>query len=567
VKIRRRVAAVGFSAALAVAGLAWPAASMAASQTCGGTGSVTTVNGTLPDGATFLIECPAGTWNGTLFLYSHGYVVPGSNNPATDVGDPVTRSWLLSHGFALAGSSYATTGWAIQQALPDQIGTLDTFDQTYTTPTRTIAWGHSLGGIITAGLIQQFPSRFAAALPMCGVLSGGVATWNTALDAAFAFKQLIDRSVAVVHITDPFGNLNGAEAAAAGAQQTKQGQARLALVAALADTPGWFTPTSPEPAPRDFTAQEANQFQWFSGVDAPFAFAFRAELEARAGGNPSWNTGVNYTTQLAKSVDMREVVALYKAAGLNLKADLATLNSATRISADPGAVQYLADNIAFNGHINIPVLTMHTTGDGLVVPENEQAYRSVVRGEGNQSLLRQIFVHRAGHCAFTPAETITAARTLLRRLDTGSGPGEDSGPPRSTPRRRRSGLSSTSSPSTARSSPCPRPSSTSIPRSTCGRSPSRNSAPGRADPLNRCAHDPRRPRVMGAAARRGAGGQWLTPVPAVGAGPPTARPAPPGWPPGRAGPPGRRPRLAARRPAGRRASSAAGGSPPAGRSR
>src|SRR5215475_1463883 len=121
VKIRSRVAAVGFSAALVVAGLAWPAASMAASQTCGGTGSVTTTKGTLPDGAAFLIQCPNGAWNGTLFLYSHGYVAPGSSNPAQDVGDPVTGTWLLSHGYALAGSSYATTGWAIQQALPDQI--------------------------------------------------------------------------------------------------------------------------------------------------------------------------------------------------------------------------------------------------------------------------------------------------------------------------------------------------------------------------------------------------------------------------------------------------------------
>src|SRR5215831_15742771 len=255
---------------------------MAASQTCGGTGSVTTVNGTLADGAAFKIQCPAGTWNGTLFLYSHGYVVPGQQNPATDVGDPATASWLLGHGFALAGSSYATTGWAIQQALPDQIGTLDSFASTYQKPTRTVAWGHSLGGIITAGLIQRFPGRFAAALPMCGVLSGGVATWNTALDSAFAFQQLIDPSVAIVHITNPGGNLNGAEAAAASAQQTKQGQARLALAAALADTPGWFTPTSPEPAPRDFAGQEANQFEWFSQVDAPFIFAFRAELEARA---------------------------------------------------------------------------------------------------------------------------------------------------------------------------------------------------------------------------------------------------------------------------------------------
>jgi hypothetical protein len=62
---------------------------------------------------------------------------------------------------------------------------------------------------------------------------------------------------------------------------------------------------------------------------------------------------------------------------------------------------------------------MHTTGDGLVVPENEQAYRSVVDRAGNRDLLRQVFVHRAGHCTFTPAETITAVQTLENRLSTG----------------------------------------------------------------------------------------------------------------------------------------------------
>jgi hypothetical protein len=116
------------------------------------------------------------------------------------------------------------------------------------------------------------------------------------------------------------------------------------------------------------------------------------------------------------------VAALYKRAGLSLRKDLKTLNHATRISADPTAVQYLSQNIVFNGELSMPVLTMHTTGDGLVVPENEQAYRSVVRKAGNQALLRQIFVHRAGHCAFTPAETITAANTLLQRLSTGKWP-------------------------------------------------------------------------------------------------------------------------------------------------
>jgi pimeloyl-ACP methyl ester carboxylesterase len=415
----KRIAGIAISAILLTGGLTSAGPAFASAQTCGGSGGATTVNGTLPDGATYLMQCPPGAWNGTLFLYSHGYVTPGSANPAEDVGDPATGGWLLSHGYALAGSSYATTGWAIQQALPDQIATLDLFGQTFGTPKQTIAWGHSLGGIITAGLIQQYPGRFSAALPMCGVLSGGVATWNTALDAAFAFQQLVAPSVSVVNISNPTANLTVAETAAAGAQQTPQGRARLALAAALGDTPGWFTPLSPEPAPSDFAGQEANQYLWDSQVDFPFIFDFRAELEARAGGNPSWNTGVNYVSDLAKSVDFREVVALYKAAGLSLSGDLATLNHAARISADPSAVSYLEHNIAFDGKLPVPVLTMHTTGDGLVVPENEQAYQSVVDRAGDGRLLRQIFVQRAGHCAFTPAETITAAQVLLNRLHTG----------------------------------------------------------------------------------------------------------------------------------------------------
>ena len=418
----RSLAGAGLAAALALALLVPAAPALAGTtQTCGGTGTPATTTGTLGDGAAYQIDCPAGTWNGTLFLYSHGYVAPGSANPAQDAGDPVTASWLLGHGFALAGSSYATTGWAIQQALPDQIATLNAFRRTFGRPTRTIAWGHSLGGIITAGLIQRYPARFTAALPMCGVLSGGVATWNTALDAAFAFKTLLDPSpsLQLVNITDPEANLANAEAAAAAAQQTPQGQARLALAAALGDTPGWFTPLSPEPAPGDAAAQEANQYQWDAQVDFPFIFAFRADLEARASGNPSWNTGVNYARDLSRSADLGEVIALYHAAGLSLSKDLAALNRARRIHANPASVSYLARNISFSGRIRVPVLTMHTTGDGLVVPENEQAYRSVVDQAGNGALLAQIFVHRAGHCAFTPAETITAVQALLSRLATG----------------------------------------------------------------------------------------------------------------------------------------------------
>ncbi len=382
---------------------------------------VTTHTGTLPDGATFLIETPAH-WNGTLLLYSHGYVVPGSPNPAQDVGDPATRLFLLAHGFALAGSSYATTGWALHEALPDQIAVLDTFNTLVGKPHRTIAWGHSLGGIITAGLIQRFPKRFDAALPMCGVLAGGVGTWNQALDSAFAFKTLLafGSGLQVVNITQPTTNLGLAEQILAVAQSTPQGRARIALSAGLGDTPGWFIPTSPEPT--DPNLQEANQFLWLQQVDFPFVFAFRAELEARAGGNPSWNSGVDYREQFERSAERAEVQALYQQAGLSLDADLDTLNDAARINAKKSAVEYLEQNIIFNGDIHIPVLSIHTSGDGLVSVQNESAYKDVVSEDGNRSFLRQAFVHRAGHCAFTPAETIAAVENLITRLDTGKWP-------------------------------------------------------------------------------------------------------------------------------------------------
>jgi Tannase-like family of unknown function (DUF6351) len=407
---------------MAAAAMIFPVApALASPAACGGTGTVSTATGTLSDGATYEIQCPASAWNGTLLLYSHGYVAPGAANPAQDVSDPVTAGWLLGHGFALAGSSYATTGWAIQQALPDQVSTLNVFGASYGRPRHTIAWGGSLGGIITAGLIQDYPRLFTAALPLCGVLSGGVATWNTALDSAVAFQQLLaaGSGLQVVDITNPEANLEAAENAAAAAQSTAAGRARLALAAALADTPGWFTPLSAEPGATDYAAQEANQYLWDTEVDFPFIFDFRANLEQDAGGNPSWTTGVDFAQQLRQSADYSEVVNLYQAAGLDLSSDLRALNQAPRISADPSAVAYLARNISFNGQIHVPVLSEHTTGDGLVVPENEQAYASAVDRAGNGQLLRQLFVARAGHCAFTPAEIITGFQVLLNRVATG----------------------------------------------------------------------------------------------------------------------------------------------------
>lgn len=377
---------------------------------------VTTYTGTFADGATYLIEVPSN-WNGNLLLYSHGYN-GGPDNPAYDASDPYSEAYLLIGGYALSGSSYATTGWAIKEALPDQIEVLDTFQQLVGIPQKTIAWGTSMGGIITGGIIQQYPGRFQGAMPMCGVMGGAVGFWNEFLDSGFAFKTLLAQGteLQLVNITDPTRNANIAATKLNAAQQTAQGRARLALVAALSDAPGWVTTGQPPPPPTDYVTQELNQYTWLGGAILPFTFYYRAELEGRAGGNPSFNSGVDYVTQLNQSAEAQEVRALYQQAGLDLNADLQTLNSTSRVSANPSSLTYLEQAIDLYKPARVPVLSMHTEADGLVANQNESAYRAI-NGPASP-YLRQTYIHRAGHCAFTAPEILAAMQALLRRVDT-----------------------------------------------------------------------------------------------------------------------------------------------------
>src|SRR5260370_22717421 len=47
-------------------------------------------------------------------------------------------------------------------------------------------------------------------------------------------------------------------------------------------------------------------------------------------------------------------------------------------------------------------------------------YTTLFRSDaGNAEFLRRAFVSRAGHCTFTPAETVAAVQRLIDRLDTG----------------------------------------------------------------------------------------------------------------------------------------------------
>jgi pimeloyl-ACP methyl ester carboxylesterase len=381
-----------------------------------------TYEGRLASGAIYIIQVP-DRWNGELALYSHGYVPPHFPNISEDATDGETRRMLLAQGYALAGSSYSQTGYAVEQALADQAALDALFPmRTGLHPTRTIVWGRSLGGLVTAALVQRYPTRYDGALPLCGVLGGSVFAWNGSLDLEYGFKTLLapTSSLQLVHIKNGSSNFILAEQIVTRAQGTPSGRARVALVASLLDLPGWYDAFQPRPGPLDYDAQEEAQAQWIQTFSIPFYFGWRQELEARAGGNPSSNVGVDYRARFEHVADRVEVETLYRRAGLDLDADLSTLQDGPRIAADPAAAEYLHENIDLDGQISVPVLTVRSVEDGLVTPAHDAAYFLAVNAAGDGRLLQQRFIDRPGHCEFSPQEVVAAFDALDERIHTGS---------------------------------------------------------------------------------------------------------------------------------------------------
>lgn len=387
------------------------------------------VEGRLPSGATYLMDVPAG-WNGTVLLYSHGYTPPGVPNPARNAPDDTTKSLLLKQGYALIGSSYATTGWAVTEAVPDQLATLDTFTARFGRAGRTIAWGTSYGGLVTTALAERHASRLAGSLSMCGLVQGGVANWNSTLDPVFALRTLLapGSGIPLTGLPSPAAAAQASDAMTAvlaGAQQTADGRARIALAAALHDIPGWNDPSQPRPAPTDRDAQQSNQYQAVVGLVKFPAFVWRQEAESRAGGNMSWNTGVDYHAMLRHSPYLKEVEELYAKAGLSLESDLNSLDSAPRIRADRPATDWMSRTSSFTGRLTKPQLNIHTTGDALIPVQSESAYRRAATAGGSAPLLRQRYVDNAGHCTFSPGEQIAALHALEDRIGSGHWSGSD----------------------------------------------------------------------------------------------------------------------------------------------
>jgi len=377
-------------------------------------------SGALSNGTTWLASVPSD-WNGTVLLYSHGYrpsFVPG--NPASVAPDDGTKALLLERGYALVGSSYAASGWAVPTAVDDQLQSLDAMlDQTGLDPEHILAYGTSMGGLVTGRIAESAGDVIDGAMPTCGLMEGAVDLNNYQLDGSHAIEQLLaDQDLTIegyASLDEAFATSAALTAAVQQGQQTPEGRARVALAAALFHLSDGVPAAE---ATKDTAVQQESLYTQLLGTIG-FVTPGRFDIESTAGGNATWNVGVDYGKLFAQSEDRNLVATLYREAGLDLKADLATLTQTADIAADPGSVETLRASSALTGELQMPVVSMHTLDDVLAPVQVEQEYAEDVRGAHDARLLRQFFVDRVGHCSFTPAEIAAGIELLQQRVESG----------------------------------------------------------------------------------------------------------------------------------------------------
>ncbi|MFS8360546.1 hypothetical protein [Streptomyces sp. CWNU-52B] len=421
----RRAVAVQL-AVVGVAALAAPATASATArdtQPCpdGSPDGVVCTGGELADGTPYRFVVP-DRWNGIVIV---------DLDFASRAADEPLTGRLAERGYAVGGTTRTVTGWNIAAAVDNQAAALERFEDAVGRPRWAVASGKSMGGFVSAGAAQVHPEVFDAAVPFCGGLGGAVGQWNQKLDTVFTLKSLLfdGSSLPVTGIPADTGQATQDwTSALAEAQATPRGRARIALAAAIGQLPGWgLAPdggATPKPDPADPDAVQEGMYLALSGGAQPYigqAMSSRRAIETLAGGNPSWNTGVDYSRQFAAaSTEQRRTVReLYARAGLDIRADLRTLARTPRIPAEPSAVEYLEKGIVFDGDLRIPVLTVNPVGDQISTVAQQQSYGLAARKAGKSALLRQSYLDTVGHCTFTPEEQVAAITVMTKRLSTG----------------------------------------------------------------------------------------------------------------------------------------------------
>jgi pimeloyl-ACP methyl ester carboxylesterase len=329
-------------------------------------------------GSVYQIEVP-DDWNGRLVLEMHGY---GELAPEARVAPPDFRRYLIGHGIAWGASSFSSTSLIPGRAADETAALWDYFARTYGRPTRSYVTGYSMGGAATHVAAERYPDRFDGALALCGAAG---------------------QTHALRIGTDFFA----AAAYAAGVTQAE-------FDAAAGDI-GGLVEDRMRPALRDPQVHE--QFEDIlidlTGGRRPFA---REGIHAEEETN--WERSqLLVSAKLARNQDRT-----YRLGPVSDITSEEFNRAVIRLTTNDEARQAFLDGSETTGMVQMPLVTLHSTGDGQVPFDQPRIYRRAVAEAGKSDLMVQRVVADPGHCGFRTTEIETAFEALMGWVERGDKP-------------------------------------------------------------------------------------------------------------------------------------------------
>ena len=334
------------------------------------------------EGTLYQIEMP-NNWNRRLLLWAHGFQ---DFRPELLVLPPPFREYLIENGYAWAASSFSSNGIAPLDGTHETAALRDFFIQEFGHPDYTYITGQSMGGLITLLSLELFPRRYDGALAFCSVVREGIRGYPGHYLVLGAYvagvtQKEFDAAESVTELV------------------------RESILPALESHP----PT------RDLFESLVTPL---SGGPRPFrheGFAEKYDINFNLWGPLAVESGLFDNTDFVYSGDA--------ASGIGAE----EVNSrVVRISGDSQASKDDFNFPDLTGAVPVPLLMLHTTGDGSALFSGIHAFRRMADAAGNGDLLVQRAIRAGGHCDFSQREMTTALEDLFNWVENGiKAEGED----------------------------------------------------------------------------------------------------------------------------------------------
>jgi len=355
------------------------------------------INGKAADGSLYQIITPKH-WNHQLVLYAHGIVDPQAPIALPTDFTPFADA-LVTEGFAVAYSSFASNGFAIQDGVRDTDALRRTFAKKVGEPDKTFLVGLSLGSAVVIKLAEERSghNRYDGVLSMCGLIGGSPLEVHYVGNGRVLFDYFFPGIIPGTLLNTPLLPYDPTSST------PNVGQAVAGALAVGFDPT--LSPTLPTLQLADTVGLEAaSPAEVLTGLIELLGFDVRYVndvLDRTKQASPYGNRFEWYRGSLDD-------------AKLNEKVE--------RVAITEEGLDYLRDYYLPTGRIRIPTVTLHTTRDPLVPYWHEAIYEVRAEEHHRAGLLVEQSVERFGHCEFEAGEVEHALGGLIGWVDFGIKP-------------------------------------------------------------------------------------------------------------------------------------------------